>query len=251
MTTGQSFFLPVFWACVSGIVLLFGLAMESLSEKESFKTVKSLWRWKKIRRWGEYLVMFGVFGEIIVGGITAAREWNKDKVVLTLQEAAKDRDITEAQSNLFTILIKDYPKTPVKVFVDPADAEATKYAYKFRDLLDAAGYGGAGEGVTHLPPLGFFDAVTTVARASFSSNAVAFVHYGMSKTNTQFFPISFIGDKPVISSGLTNDVEMLHRGILACVRWAFSKTGIDGPQLVDPSLVKPGEIGILVPAKKH
>ena len=54
---------------------------------------------------------------------------------------------------------------------------------------------------------------------------------------------------PRISSGLTNEVNSLNRGIAGCMNWAFSKIGIQGTYMYDDKLVKSGELGIIVPEK--
>jgi len=170
--------------------------------------------------------------------------------VLNLEAAAKDRTITDVQSNLFMILIKDYPQTPIKVFVGVEDYETDMYARKIRQMLDAAGYGDNGGDIIRIP--GGIVTGPISAQGQFSSNAIAFITYG--NTNKMFFmPMSIPpnGTKPVISSGLTNDVDMFHKGILGCVGWAFSKIDLNGMYILNDTLLKPGEVGIVVPLKNH
>lgn len=201
------------------------------------------------------LVLFAIISEHELDNLREAERQNTGNSVRSmsseLDALSRDRTITEAHSNLFMLLIKDYPKTPIKVFVGIGDYEADKYARKIRQLLDAAGYVDNGEAVIRIPGV-LVTAPTITEQSQFSTNAIAFVMFGKA-TNwiDTVIPISQFGEKPVISPGLTNDVNMLNRGILGCVKWGFSKIEMDGIYLWDDTFMKPGEVGILVPPKNH
>jgi len=112
VTTTQSYFWPVFWACASGVVLLLGLVMELLAEKDRYKTISSFRFWKQTRRWGEWLVIVGVFGEIIVAGIAATREWKNDprnQPLATASAVARLITSENPKSPLASLLRSDSP----------------------------------------------------------------------------------------------------------------------------------------------
>jgi hypothetical protein len=157
---------------------------------------------------------------------------------------SNDRIITDEQRDLFTNLLSEYPKTPIKIFVFSGDAEAEKYALRINQLLQSARYGAGAEVVK-----------IEGQPSQISSNALVYLGYG-NPTNPAdgFIPISTpLNDiKPVISSGLTNEANMFHRGILNCVKWAFTGIGLNGDFfLEDTKLLKSGEVGIVVLPRKN
>src|SRR5579883_2044312 len=78
MDTPQTYFWSIFWASVFGLILLLGLVLETMAEKESYKTIRSFRGWKLAKRWGGRLVMLGVLGEVVVGSFAAVREHQND-----------------------------------------------------------------------------------------------------------------------------------------------------------------------------
>jgi hypothetical protein len=165
-------------------------------------------------------------------------------------DKTKGRTITSEQSELFRTLLRDFPKMPIKVFVNTNDSEAFAYANKIRQLLDATDYGGSGGGTFELP--GEIRVGTNVAKWQPSPRTLVYVavpdpKYGL------VVPIStpFNSIKPVISSGLTNDPAMYAAGKLYCVKWAFSGIGLGGLFISDTNLLRPGEAAIIVPQKAN
>lgn len=101
-TTTQSWFWQIFWACIFGIVLLFGLILEALAEKNWFRSIKSSRRWGSAKKLGERLVIIGVGGEVIVAGLAAAHEWALREAVTKIDPA--NRMITSVSANLFLVV---------------------------------------------------------------------------------------------------------------------------------------------------
>jgi hypothetical protein len=163
-------------------------------------------------------------------------------------DTTKDRAISDEQKILFIDLLKRYPKTPIRVFTWGWDTngETIKYARKIEQLLQSAGYGGG-----DIIPIG---STNSDLKSLFSSNALVFLTFG-SPTNWQdtFMPVGtpFNDIKPVISSGLTNDANMFHRGILNCVKWGFSGIGLEGNFSMDDRVLKSSEVGIIVLPKNR
>lgn len=60
-------------ACVGGIILLIGLAMEKASERPWYRNSKDLGFWKHVKHIGEWLVIGGVVIEIVSTAIFAVR----------------------------------------------------------------------------------------------------------------------------------------------------------------------------------
>jgi hypothetical protein len=160
---------------------------------------------------------------------------------------SNDRTITDEQRGLFIKLLSEYPKTPVRVFAWSGDNETEKYAQQISQLLQAASYGNGEDIIRMGNTNGNFT-------SQVSPNALIFLTYG-NPTNAadSVIPISvpFNDIKPVISSGLTNEANMFHRGILDCVKWAFSGIGLNGDFFMDDTKLKSGEVGIIVMPKNH
>ena len=154
-----------------------------------------------------------------------------------LEEAAKDRIISNVQSNLFILLVKDLPKIPIKVIVGIEDYETDRYARQIHQLLDAAVYGGNQEDIIRLPGGLVLDSPT--AFGQFSTNALAFIVHG---PHNGIF---------IYTGNRTNDPAMNAMQKLDKVKDAFSQIGLNGIYTADETLVKPGEVGIIVPLKKH
>lgn len=168
-----------------------------------------------------------------------------------LEEAAnndtnKERTISDEQVELFISLLKDYPKIPIKVFVNPEDVESVKYARKIRHLLDSAGYRGG------LMPVGGDIYITTNSVKFSPALPHTLVYFALPEKKFGWvIPIStpFDSIKPVISSGLTNDPGIFAIGSLDCVKWAFSGIGLNGFYTSSTNLLQYGEVGIFVPRK--
>jgi hypothetical protein len=71
-------FSSVVWACIGGMVVAVGIVLEIFSEKDSFKSVASLRRWKTFKSIGEWIVVGGIVIEVIDGGFTARDIWRND-----------------------------------------------------------------------------------------------------------------------------------------------------------------------------
>lgn len=157
--------------------------------------------------------------------------------VLDLEAKAKDRTISEMQSNLFMLLTKDIPKVPIKVFVGTEDNETDRFATKIRKMLNGAGYGSStdeiirlsGNGMIIESPSGF---------GAFSTNALAFVTYGSKGDGSQIYTSMQIANAPPLTK-------------LYWTMPAFSKIGLPGVLIKDDSMLNPNEVGIFVPLKNH
>jgi hypothetical protein len=155
------------------------------------------------------------------------------------EAAAKDRIISNVQSNLFMLLVKDLPKTPINVIVGVEDNETDRYARQIRQLLNVAGYGGNQDDIIRQP--GGLVLENPAAFGQFSSNALAFLVHG--RPDNGLFIYTGIE--------LTNDPAMYAMQKLNKVKDAFSQIGLNGVFVGDEALVKPGEVGIIVPMKNH
>lgn len=138
---------------------------------------------------------------------------------------SNDRTILDEQKDLFIKLLREYPKTPVKVFVTAGDDEAGRYAQKVRQLLDAAKYGGDGAGIITNSNI-IMEGTNSEAWKS-SSNMLAFLVYG--DPRAPFF--------------------VMARSPIAGVSWGFSGIGLNGIYIPDNTVLKPGEVGVVVPPK--
>ena len=156
----------------------------------------------------------------------------------------KKRAVSDEQKKLFINLLKNYPKTPIRVFVKSNDVEAVNYAKKIRELLDEAQYGAGTDGLVR-NSVSVLDGTNHVPWQP-SSNALAFFAFPASH-----FPISIPSNdfKPVIATALTNDPAMYGLGNLWVVRWAFTGIGISDVTFYDTNDLKAGEVGIIVPPK--
>jgi hypothetical protein len=97
-TPPQSYFWPVVSACAAGGVLLVGLLMEVLAEKKRYQTIASFRRWASAKRWGEWLVIVGVLGEVVVAGVTAINERRNDPWNKPIATASAFADIVTSQN---------------------------------------------------------------------------------------------------------------------------------------------------------
>jgi len=102
----KSIFWPVFWASIGGIFVLFGVLLETLSDKRSFKDIRSFRCWGSAKSWGEWMVIVGVFGEVIVGGVTAVNEWRNDPMKKPIAFAsARVQLVVKTRSNTVPLFI--------------------------------------------------------------------------------------------------------------------------------------------------
>lgn len=163
-------------------------------------------------------------------------------------DARKDRMISAEQRELFMSLLTGYPKTPIKVLVNPGDDESIKYAQRIRRLLDDAGYGGTN---ANLVTNSFWIyGGTNFVRWEPTPHTLIFAACP-EKQFGWFLPVHtpFDSIKPVISSGLTNDPAAYALGCLECVRWAFSGIGLTGFYISNTNTLNYGEAGIIVPPR--
>lgn len=199
---------------------------------------------------GFALLFIGLAIELF-GSFEAERQQSKVNLVLEkrvevlreandkLEAAAKDRTISNVQSNLFMLLVKDLPKIPIKVVVGVEDNETDRYARQIRQLLDAAGYGGGNQEEIIRQPGGLV-LENPVQIGQFSSNALAFLVHGTAGDGLFIYSIE-----------RTNDPAMYAMQKLNKVKDAFSQIGLNGVFVEDDVLVKQGEVGIIVPLKNH
>jgi hypothetical protein len=148
----------------------------------------------------------------------------------------KERTILDEQINLFINLLKDYPKTPIKVFVNSNDDEAVGYAEKIRELLDAAKYGGEAAGI--IKSSNILLTGTNGVPLQPASNMLAFAAVPNVKNGGLFIP-----QNPIF---YTNSPAFYAVGILNQVKWAFSGIGIGGFIFTDNTNLTAGEAGIIV-----
>jgi hypothetical protein len=177
----------------------------------------------------------------LANGVMLETEANGDKT--------KDRIVSDEQKELFISLLKNYPKTPIKIFVNPENPESVTYAKKIRQLLDAANYGGSGGGI--ITNTGDIYTGTNFVKWQLTPHTLIFAALPHPKWGW-IIPVhdTFDSFKPVISSGLTNEPNLYAVGSLDCVRWAFRGIGLNGFYIGNATnLLNPGEVGIIVPAK--
>jgi len=161
--------------------------------------------------------------------------------VLELEAAAKDRTISDVQSNLFMVLTRDLPKTDIKVIVGLYDYETDGYAKQIRSLLNKAGYGSPDEKIIYSPG-GIVMENTEGSRLMFSTNALAFISHGPTGLPPGFIPLG---------SGFTNNPEWYALQKFWHAKEAFAQINLGGIYFCDNSLMQTSEVGILVPPKKH
>jgi hypothetical protein len=156
-----------------------------------------------------------------------------------LEAAARDRTISEVQSNLFMVLTKDFPKTDIKVTVGLCDYETQRYAQQIRTMLSAAGYGKNGEKVVTQGGGMMIDPPEHLG--AFSSNDLAFVVFGEPAAPVFYYSSEIWSNNPEFGPPM----------ILGKVKSAFAKIGIVGAVMSDNNLVNRGEACVFVPLKKH
>ena len=161
----------------------------------------------------------------------------------------KSRIISDEQKKLFKSLLENYPKTPIKVFVNPRNPESLTYAKQIRQLLDVADYGVSDGGlITNTADI---YTGTNFNKWKPTPHTLVFAALPDQKWGW-IIPIhdTFDNFKPVISSGLTNDPTVYALGCLDCVRWAFTGIGLNGFYIGNATnILKRGEAGIIVPAE--
>jgi hypothetical protein len=105
MTT-ESLFCTVVIAGSGGAFVVIGLLMETLAERDFFKSIKQIHRLKRIRHWGERLVIGGVAVEVVLAGATAFSEWRKDPLKKPIAYAsARVRVIIKTGSNMTPLFV--------------------------------------------------------------------------------------------------------------------------------------------------
>jgi hypothetical protein len=155
-------------------------------------------------------------------------------------EGQKDRTITEGQSNLFMLLVKDYPKIPVRVFVGLEDPETYRYAHKIRLLLNSAGFNTKDN--EEVKELGFAHAEDNDT----NSFDVFTFQYGTNREARYAFSPGL-----ALANGKSVRVETNSFATFNDLNWAFGKIGVAPAFSEDDQILKSGEFGILVPMKNH
>ena len=100
--TGSSFWF-VFSACIGGIIVLVGLLMEVLAEKEKYKNITDFHCCESTRKWGEWFVISGIVVEVVVAGLVAKDEWQSD---------SRNKPIANA-SAIVRLIISQDPRNPL------------------------------------------------------------------------------------------------------------------------------------------
>lgn len=65
----------VFFACIGGAFVGFGLFAEQIADKEIFQNLEQYRRLKKVKHIGEWFVIYGVLFEVVTAGVSAANDW--------------------------------------------------------------------------------------------------------------------------------------------------------------------------------
>jgi hypothetical protein len=78
-----SLFWVSFWACVGGIIVFIGLAMEKIAEwKEKIYSPPFFKPWNWLDVWGWRLLMLGIAVEIFVSGNAAKHDWETRQIAI-------------------------------------------------------------------------------------------------------------------------------------------------------------------------
>jgi hypothetical protein len=206
--------------------------------------------------------MVGISAEIIFGFVLAAKDEKVERQ--TAQQIAQtgtnvaivtnflaDRTITDENSNRFILMMRDYPKMPVRVFVGIEDYETLKYAKKIRQLLDNAGYSvktsnGSRVFNERVVELGVGNIDFTNPRNSDTNYGVFMIRYGTD------YAADFVD--VITGLALTKDGRIVETTTNPITTFEVLKLGLDRIGLnpcwtSDDRILKPGEFGILVPEK--
>ncbi|HEY3855640.1 MAG TPA: hypothetical protein VGO67_14720 [Verrucomicrobiae bacterium] len=101
-----SWFWPVLWASIGGIVVLVGVLLEVLADKKSFKDIENSRFWDSAGHLGGWLVVLGVLAEVIVGCVTAVNEWRNDPMKRSIASAsARVRIVVKTRSNTVPLFV--------------------------------------------------------------------------------------------------------------------------------------------------
>jgi hypothetical protein len=117
----QSFFWPVFFACIGGAIVVIGLLLETLAEKKWFKNVKSFRRWHSAKCFGEWMVIGGILIEVADAGWTAHEIKKAESNVANL-DAKTPRFLKPFDRIVLERELSEYPDKPRITLFLAADA---------------------------------------------------------------------------------------------------------------------------------
>lgn len=120
-----------------------------LMQVEEFKkgNWKSMTKSKTREVFWEYVLIVGLGIELLALAVSIPEDLKLKGRIEELRqkndalEAKQRRIITPEQHDNFIKILKNSPKSPVKVYVGEEDAETRNYAHQIRTMLDDAGYG--------------------------------------------------------------------------------------------------------------
>ncbi|HAO78094.1 MAG TPA: hypothetical protein DCQ92_03780 [Verrucomicrobia subdivision 3 bacterium] len=167
---------------------------------------------------------------------------------IELETKLQPRRITTKQKEAFANYLKDFPKSPVKVFVGIKDSETKTYASQIRALLDEAGYGtGKNDDVVDIGANFIYDSpIGDLAK----DLPVFFCFFGPQGESIEWpgLKITWQTNGDTVWTYLPNDA----RAVPAIMNSAFLQIGINagcGARTNWPFISKPGDWMIFIPQK--
>lgn len=135
---------PFVW--ISGAIVLLGVVLEIVADRRSDQNTAHF-----LKKWGEYLLIFGLVGEIAFGIATSVLSGliiaklhlstaKAEEHTAELQSLLGPRHLTEEQLKKFRRVLASYPNIPIDVFVlpqenRPSTEEATAFGKQIVDVL--------------------------------------------------------------------------------------------------------------------
>jgi hypothetical protein len=265
---------PWFWADIvlsvsGGVIVYWGLIVEKKAEKnlppedfnpDIFEDILALQK-KEVER-GWRILMTGIVVEVVaalgisvISSLEIANLTDKSvslsfKVEELRQandeiEAKQIRSITLQQRDKFINLVKNYPKCPVRVFIQSEEWETKIFAQQIREMLDDAGYGFKnGKDIEKVDVASTF---SIGSQARYTPLVFVFLGKNGQDIIRPSFEIHFHPDSADRVFWGTNDAS----GAPGMISDAFLKIGIK-PVIASSEtfiFLKPGEWGVFVPQK--
>jgi len=162
-------------------------------------------------------------------------------------EAKQRRIISLEQRDNFIKILKDRPKTPVKIYVGEQDSETRIYAHQIRMMLDEVGYGtGKTNDIIEYSDFGYISPIGDPG----AELPICFIFFGTPNEPIDWPGLKIIPDKKGGETVSWDKSEV--RGVSATIWDAFKQIGIYpafGSRTNWFDIKRPGDWGIFIPER--